>query len=117
MPVSEKYQTATAKVRDRCWFLGSRTGRAASGSVGMRTVSAKDDYDAKVSLISRAFNAISRLVFDCDYTLTPDDWRAIDEARLDDPRLSYAEVRARLVGVYRRVQQACLEKGIIPRKE
>lgn len=111
MIANEKYQTATAKVREACWFLGYRTGKDARSSVEVRTGSAQDDYDRKVSLIHRAFNEISRLVFDCDYTLTPDDWRALDEARLDDPALSYGEVRARLVGVYKRIKWACIEKG------
>lgn len=112
MIASEKDQTATAKGRDLCWFLGYRTAKGARSSVEVRTELAQDDYDRKVSLIHRAFNEISRLVFDCDYTLTDEDWRALDEARLDDPALSYAEVRARLVRVYRRIQRACIEKGV-----
>lgn len=112
MFLSVKSQTGTAKSRDQCLLLVYGTAKGAHPSVGMQTGSGQDDYDRKLSLIQRAFNEISRLVFDCDYTLTPDDWRVLDEARLDDPTLSYAEVRARLVQVYQRIRRACVEKGV-----
>lgn len=68
----------------------------------------EDEYDRKVELIRRAFNEISRLCLEYDYTLSPDDWRALDEARLDEPALSYAELREQLVKVYRRIKRSCL---------
>lgn len=111
MIAREKHQTATTKDRDSLSTLSFRTGKDDRGSAGMQTRSAQDDYDRKVSLFHRAFNEISKLVFECDYTLTADDWRALDEARLDDPALSYAEARERLVQVYRRIKRACIESG------
>ncbi|MEM4721545.1 MAG: hypothetical protein QXT73_05750 [Candidatus Methanomethylicaceae archaeon] len=111
MIASVNSQTATTKERDLCWLLSYRTGKAASHSVRMRKESGENDYDRKVELIRRAFKEISRLVFKHDYTVTAEDWRALDEARLDDPTLSYDEVRARLVEVYRRIKRAC-EKGV-----
>lgn len=78
----------------------------------VQTSTAKDDYDAKLSLIQRAFREISRLCFECNYSLSPDDWRVFDEGRLDDPGLSYSDLRGRLTQVYRRIQKACLEKGV-----
>lgn len=111
MPTYVKYQAATARELDLSELAGLRTAKAASGSATMRTVSAQDDYDRKVSLIHKAFNEIARLVFDCDVKLTDEDWAALDSARLDDPSLSYAEIHERLAGVYRRIKRACLEKG------
>jgi hypothetical protein len=107
----EKYQTTSEQSRDQCWFLGFRTEKGAAHGEEKWTDSGKDDYDARVSLINRAFREISRLCFECDYTPTREDWRVLDEARLDDPALSYAEVRERLAMVYRRIKRACLEKA------
>nr|BAL59956.1 hypothetical protein HGMM_OP4C592 [Candidatus Acetothermum autotrophicum] len=107
MPAYVKSQTATLRQRNGRWLSGSRTAKAASGSTTMQTESAQDDYDRKVSLINRAFNEIARLVFEYDLKLTDEDWAAIDQARLDDPTLSFDELRERLVALYRRIKRAC----------
>ncbi len=78
-----------------------------SASVESQTTTEEDDYDAKVLLIQKAFLEISRLCFESGYTLTAEDWRALDEARLDDPALSFQELRARLAAFYKRIRAAC----------
>lgn len=102
-----EYQTVTVKDSNLGLILGFWTARCAYRSMKMQTESWEDDYDRKVELIRRAFNEISRLAFEWNYTLTAEDWRALDEAMLDDPALSYAEVRARLIEVYKRIRRAC----------
>jgi hypothetical protein len=87
--MGEILQTTSAK---------SNTGMGAT--LGSQTASVKDDYDAKLSLISRAFNEIARLCFEHDYTLTDEDWAALDAARLDDESLSYGELRSRLAKLW-----------------
>jgi hypothetical protein len=85
-------------------------------SVEMLTGSALDDYDAKLSLIHRAFNEISRLCFEHDYHLTDEDWETLDAARLDDESLSYDELRSRLAQLYLRIKRAATSqagKGVI----
>jgi hypothetical protein len=85
-------------------------------SVEMLTGSALDDYDAKLSLIRRAFNEISRLCFEHDYHLTDEDWATLDAARLDDESLSYDELRSRLAQLYLRIKRAATSqagKGVI----
>ncbi len=75
-----------------------------------RTATAEDDYEAKVLLIQRAFCEISRLCFEYDCALSPQDWWDLDSSRLDAPALSFQELRERLVRVYRRIKRACAEK-------
>ena len=82
----------------------------------MQTISVKDDYDAKLSLIHRAFNEIARICFEHDYHLTDEDWAALDAARLDDESLSYNELRSRLAQLYLRIKRAATSqagKGVI----
>ncbi len=82
----------------------------------MQTISVKYDYDAKLSLIHRAFNEISQLCFEHDYHLTDEDWAALDAARLDDESLSYDELRSRLAKLYLRIKRAATSqagKGVI----
>jgi hypothetical protein len=82
----------------------------------MQTAKVKDDYESKLALISRAFNEISRLCFEHDYHLTPEDWATLDAARLDDESLSYDELRSRLAQLYLRIKRAATSqagKGVI----
>jgi hypothetical protein len=81
-----------------------------------QTATTQDSYDARVELISRAFNEISRLCFEHDYHLTDEDWETLDAARLDDESLSYDELRSRLAQLYLRIKRAATSqagKGVI----
>jgi hypothetical protein len=63
-----------------------------------------DCYGDRVELIRRAFNEISALCLKYDYDLTDEDWRVLDEARLDEAT-SYDELREKLKTVYLRVKR------------
>lgn len=92
-----KYQIATIE-HDRC-------------NSELQIATQDSDYERKVLLIQKAFREIAKLCFEHDYELSDEDWHVLDEARLDDPQLSYDEVHARLAGLYRRIKRACAEKG------
>jgi hypothetical protein len=68
-----------------------------------------DDFDRRWRLINKAFNEISRICIKCQYDLTEEDWRVLDEARLDDA-ISYEDLRKRLKAVYLRVMRNALRK-------
>jgi len=69
----------------------------------------RDDYDARIELIRKAFNEISALCLKYDYDLTDEDWRVLDEARLDEAE-GYDELRDRLKAVYLRVRRNAIRQ-------
>jgi hypothetical protein len=72
-----------------------------------QTASGKDDYDARILLMRKAFNEIARLCYWTDYDLDADDWEILDAARLD--RLSYDELRAVLVHAYKQIKRKAVK--------
>jgi hypothetical protein len=68
-----------------------------------------DDFERRWRLINKVFNDISGICIRCEYKLTDEDWRVLDEARLDDA-ISYEDLRKKLKAVYLRVMRNALRK-------
>jgi hypothetical protein len=68
-----------------------------------QTATGKDDYDARVLLMHKAFNEIAQICYWTDYTLDAEDWGLLDAARLDE--LPYDELRAALVHAYKQIRR------------